>query len=556
MAGARTFKVIFDGDTKGLARAADEADGKLKSLGNAFGGVATVAGGFLLGNALAQGPGILSGLSVQGAQLELQQKKTSIVFGESIGTVQAWADANAHAMGLTKTEAKSLATGLADLLIPMGMTRDEAARMSTDTIGLSGALAEWSGGQKSAAEVADVLTKAYLGETDGLKALGISISASDVAAQLALNGQDKLTGAAKQQAEALVIEALVLEKSNDARVAWAEGTDNAARKQATMNAKIHEAKEAFAQGLQPAMAAAFGFLVDKGIPAVEGFIETARPKVKALVNVFSEFLDVAAPKVKEFASQVGKYWESDVQPALENVQKAVEMGIAAWEKLQPVVMPILEFLGRETERVAKAVALSLGIIVDLLGGDWGGAWNKAKEIASLAWDSIEDRVRTAKEVLVNLAPLVKEGAKALGNAILDGLADGVSGATAFAGDIAETVGRALKQFINANVIDRFNRAVEFDFGFSVAGKDFKFRVDPPDIPHLAKGGLIIAGDNPSGIEAVVPLERAGEFGFGRGGGATVEQHVTFSGFVGDVGELLRLLDLEARRQGRSLFASA
>ena len=41
-------------------------------------------------------------------------------------------------------------------------------------------LRAWSGGQTSAAEVSDILAKAMLGETDGLKQLGISISQDEV----------------------------------------------------------------------------------------------------------------------------------------------------------------------------------------------------------------------------------------------------------------------------------------------------------------------------------------------------------------------------------------
>ncbi len=54
--------------------------------------------------------------------------------------------ANAAAMGLTKNQAVTLAGGLADLLVPMGMTSKEVAALSTKTLGLAGALSEWSGG--------------------------------------------------------------------------------------------------------------------------------------------------------------------------------------------------------------------------------------------------------------------------------------------------------------------------------------------------------------------------------------------------------------------------
>jgi len=91
----------------------------------------------------------------------------------------------------------------------------------------------------------------------------------------------------------------------------------------------------------------------------------------------------------------------------------------------------------------------------------------------------------------------------------------------------------------------------------VGGKGFKL----PQIPMLAEGGIVtgptlaMIGDNPSGKEAVVPLEKAGEMGFGGGGGITVNINV---GGVTDrtdkkqlareIGDLIRA---EMSRGGRS-----
>lgn len=91
----------------------------------------------------------------------------------------------------------------------------------------------------------------------------------------------------------------------------------------------------------------------------------------------------------------------------------------------------------------------------------------------------------------------------------------------------------------------------------IGGKEFKL----PKIPMLAEGGIVtgptlaMLGDNASGKEAVVPLEKAGEMGFGGGGGMTVNINV---GGVTDrtdkkqlareIGDLLRA---EMTRGGRS-----
>ena len=204
----------------------------------AIGGATVIAGKALVGSA---------------AKLDLMNTKIDIVFGDEGKRVRSWAKETGSSMGLTSTKTASLAAGFADLLIPMGFAREEASTMAMDVVGLSGALAEWSGGTTTAAEAADVLSKAMLGETDGLKALGISINQADIAAQLAVNGTEKLTGAALAQAKAVATQELIMAKSVDAQTAFAEGSDSLARKQAELGAKFAEVKDQIIIGLTPAI---------------------------------------------------------------------------------------------------------------------------------------------------------------------------------------------------------------------------------------------------------------------------------------------------------------
>ena len=190
------------------------------------------------------------------ARLEQMATKAKTVFGAQLPIVEKWSKKSAAAMGLTRREATGLAANFADLLIPMGFTRKQAAGMSTDVVGLSGALSQWTGGTKSAAEVSDILAKAMLGETDGLKELGISISAADVQAQILKKGQDKLTGAARQQAEAQAVQTLIFAKSTDAQKAFAAGGSPLLSAQARLKARLGEVRDLIAVKLIPAFTAA------------------------------------------------------------------------------------------------------------------------------------------------------------------------------------------------------------------------------------------------------------------------------------------------------------
>lgn len=564
MASKRVVEIALEGKAdsakKAFKETGDSAEGlgsKLGSLGKSFGSMATIAGGVFAGGILAKAPGIVGGLSSSFKDLELQAKKTSVVFGEDLtGDLTDWANEVARSMGLTTAQAKNAATGLADLLIPMGMSRDAAFDMSTKTIGLAGALAEWSGGQKNAIEVSEILQSAYLGETDGLKALGIAISASDVEARLAAKGQEDLTGKALEQAQALAIQELVFEKSTDAQKAFAEGSGSAARKSAEMTARMNEAKDKLSMALGPAIvgvttllanAAVPAFdLLGKGIAAASPFVQQLTDKVKSffqggemdgiskqaggVVAALGTFVSVALPKLQEFWAWIqpqlvnlGKwvgeefakfqeYWKSDIEPALSNIRAGVEAVIAFirdhWPEIEKIIRPIMDIVRVHIETVVKVIMGVLGILIDLIGGDFSGAWTKLKQLVKDVWDGIKQTIEHGIELIQGLAPLLLAAGKALGGALMDGIKNALGAGAGFAGDVAEAVLRAVKNIVNTQVIDRINRVLEFDFDTHIPGVG-KISIDPADIKPLAKGGIVtrptLALIGERGPEAVVPL---------------------------------------------------
>ena len=185
------------------------------------------------------------------AAVEQGVSKANTVFGQSIGTVQGWASENAAAMGLTAKGATGLAASFGDLLVPMGFTREQAAQMATETVGLSGALSAWTGGTITAEQVSQTLAKAMLGEREELKSLGISISDADVKQRLLENGTNTLTGAALQQAEAVATQQLIFEKSTDAQTAFGDSTQTLAEKQLKSSAAFAQMKETLGTTLVP-----------------------------------------------------------------------------------------------------------------------------------------------------------------------------------------------------------------------------------------------------------------------------------------------------------------
>lgn len=238
--------------------------------------------------------------------LELMEKKARTVFGDALPLVTAEAERSARAMGLTNAEYVAQAAAIQDLLVPMGFQRKEAAELSTGLQNLSGALAEWSGGQYDAKTVSEILAKSLLGERDALNGLGIDIKQAEVDAELLARGMDKLTGAAAKQAEATVTLDLILQKSTDAQAAYADGADSMARKTAEAEARFAEAKERLATALIPI----FERLIALATPVVEFFSDVAEG-VSGLIDPAQN-----AAKAFEDQSRTVANLERDLNPLL------------------------------------------------------------------------------------------------------------------------------------------------------------------------------------------------------------------------------------------------
>ena len=242
-----TVEVSIVGDADSAVKAFRQVDdagaetqSKFKGVSSGFSSDAKAA---FAGVGVASVAAVGASLFKLGADLQQVDSKAKIVFGDQITVVEAWAKKSANAMGLTASQAKGLATNMADLLIPMEFTREQATAMSTEVVGLSGALSAWSGGTKSATEVSEILTSAMLGERDALKSLGISISAAEVEAELLRLGQDKLTGSARAQAEATATMTLIMAKSKDAQTAFKDSTISTNEQMAIQSAKFKELQE-------------------------------------------------------------------------------------------------------------------------------------------------------------------------------------------------------------------------------------------------------------------------------------------------------------------------
>ena len=253
-------------DSGGAEKSLDRFGGKLDGLAKIKGPLVAAGAIAAVGvAAAAAGTKVFQAT----AQLELGANKIAVVFGSQLPKITQWADSVRLSMGTTRQETLMLAAGFQDLLVPMGFSREEAARLTTETVGLSAALSEWSGGTKTAAEIASIFSKAMLGEREQMKTLGISITELDVKTKLLARGQEKLTGNALAQAKAIATQELIFEKSTDAQEAFRKGGDSLARTQQALIATISQMKEDLLVSLIPAMVQLGEVLREDVLPQLE-----------------------------------------------------------------------------------------------------------------------------------------------------------------------------------------------------------------------------------------------------------------------------------------------
>lgn len=347
---SRKLTVDLVGNNRNLRSTLDNTEsrmGRFQGRARSFGvGVAAgVASAFAVDKIL----GFAGTLATLGTSIEVAGIKADTVFGNMADDVRAWADDLNEDLGLSDEALTGLAANMGDLLKPMGFTTEEAANMSMEMLDLAGALSAWSGGQRSAAEVSDILAKAMLGERESLKELGISISQAEIDARVMENTTGDLTDAQLAQAEATAAQQLILEKSTDAQAAWNDGSMDSIKAQNELKAAWADAQVFLAQHFLPVLRQLFEY--------GRNVIDFAKVlKLAWDINGFQGVMDVLGrwfsntlmPQLKIWFESIRTWVVESGAPMLK--EGLTVLGSAFWSWLQDTAIP------RTGEMFGKAIA--------------------------------------------------------------------------------------------------------------------------------------------------------------------------------------------------------
>jgi hypothetical protein len=277
--------------TRGVVAGLNDIPAAGGAAARIFESIAGTFGGLTLDNLVNQLVNYGSKLIGIGTSYDFFAQKTKTVFGDSTAIVEGFAQKSSEDIGLTRKEYANLATGIGDLLIPIGFAQEEAARLSSEVVNQAGILSQWSGGTVDTARAQEILRDAILGERDSLKTLGIQIDEELIKQELKKKGLSDLTGESLRQAEALITLEQVTKQSTSANEAFEKNSGGLVKTQAQLRARLAEVSETLAQALVPIAGVVlnlFSGLISVVVGVVQGF--AALPKFISENKVALAFL--------------------------------------------------------------------------------------------------------------------------------------------------------------------------------------------------------------------------------------------------------------------------
>lgn len=370
-----------------LKDGADNAGKSVRSLGDRlddvkkrYTGVA-VAGAAM--TALITRPAISLSQSMIDAASDAEE--TANKFGEVFKGIGAQSSAMVTELtggyNLATSSAQDLLSNTGDLLVGLGLTREQALALSGDVVKLSADVASFKNVEGGTARAAESLTKALLGERESLKeTFKTAVSEADVK-ERAMMIRIKDRTLTEKQAKALATLAIVAERNKDAIGDLARTSDS--------YANISRANQEASKQLSES----FGKLL----------IPMATSLLKVGIKV-SEWLNGLSPGMKKFVLVLGGL------AAIAGPLLLLLAGVAT--AFAVITLPVLA--------VAAAV-VALIAVGALLIAKWdditeslSGAWEGLKMMASDAADWVGEKFSAAWG-------LIKEGAIAMANFVINAL---------------------------------------------------------------------------------------------------------------------------------------
>ena len=203
------------------------------------------------------------------SDLQEVQGKFDVVFKGQEKSAEAWSKVLVDSYAMSRREAKQYLSSVQDLLVPMGMQADAAAKMSNEIVKLSADLGSFN--NLDTASVMDDIASALVGNFETMKKYGVVLNMTVVAEKALAMGladtKDALTAGHKAQAAY----ALMVDGSAAAVGDMARTTENYANQMKFLKASVENTLAVLGEELVP-MAADIVKITNEWVKANSGLI--------------------------------------------------------------------------------------------------------------------------------------------------------------------------------------------------------------------------------------------------------------------------------------------
>jgi hypothetical protein len=482
--GSRTLKLSILADVDQLKKSLAQADGDVKDsaskigdfskkVGLAFAAAGAAAGAYAVKLAV---DGVKAAIADEAAQARLAATLRNVV-GASNDQIKAVEQQILKTSLLTGKTDDELRPSF-DRLVRSTKNVEEAAKLQALALDIS------AGGTVSLEAASNALAKAHDGNYTALNKLGGSIDAS-----------------------------IIKSKDFDAATASLAATfKNQASVQAeTFQGKMDRLKVAFDEGKETVGS----FILDAITPLVSGFVNKVIP---AIQEVAAEI----GPKLTPVFKTLGDYFTTVLVPAFVTLYNFIKDYIVPI--LQVTLIPIITALGKAWISIADALKDNADKLEPLRVAFFAFATFIRDTVAPIIGTFISGSISGIAGVITALIDVVAgvTSAVSTGFTKIKGFFTSVINyIDDTASSIMTPIVSAFKGAINT-IIGLWNK-LDFKITFSVPswvpiiGGDSWTSPDIfPDIPYLAKGGIVtsptLAMIGEAGPEAVIPLNKAGAMG--------------------------------------------
>lgn len=220
-----------------------------KALTQGIGMGAGIAAYNLLGDAAGAAADFIGDSIDASRDLNETLSKSQVVFGDAAGDVEEFGDNAAKAMGMSKQAAIEAAATLGNFFTGIGQTKQAAADMSEEMVGLAGDLASFN--NIDPGEALEKLRSGLAGEAEPLRALGVFLSEAKVKAKAMEMGLGDAHGELSEGEKILARYRIILDETKTAQGDFARTSEGLANSQRTANAELINAQAQLGESFEP-----------------------------------------------------------------------------------------------------------------------------------------------------------------------------------------------------------------------------------------------------------------------------------------------------------------